>query len=163
MRRKEETPKQRLDRNLMELLGELRVALPGVQVLFAFLLAVPFAARFDTVSSFDKHVYFATLLSTAISTALLITPSAYHRILFRYRDRENIIFLSNKLIILGLAFMAIAITGAVLLITDFLFSRTAAIVTAGLIAALFIALWYVAPYVRRKQLDRAPDIEPTPD
>src|ERR1700710_3169055 len=90
---------ERLDRNLSELLQELRVALPGVQVLFAFLLAVPFQQHFSSISEFDKKAYFATLLLTAISAALLIAPSAYHRLTFRYQQKHRLGFVSNRLAI----------------------------------------------------------------
>src|SRR3978361_1151974 len=90
-----ETTKERLDRNLNEMLGELRVALPGVQVLFAFLLAVPFNQGFARATSFQKDIYLVTLLLTAVATALLIAPSAYHRIEFRQDDKRHIVFISN--------------------------------------------------------------------
>jgi hypothetical protein len=154
----DESPKERLDRNLLELLNELRVALPGVQVLFAFLLAVPFANGFTKVTQFEKDVYFGTLICTAISTALLIAPSAYHRILFRYRDKGHIVFLANRLTVVGLGFLALAMTGAILLITDFLFSAVTAVITTVLVAGLFAVLWYGAPLLRRAQLPRDQDI-----
>ena len=114
---------ERLDRNLGELLQELRVALPGVQVLFAFLLAVPFQQNFTKITSFEKTVYFVTLLLTAISAALLIAPSAYHRITFRYQQKSQLVFLANRFAIAGLGFLALAMTGAIMLITDVLFGR----------------------------------------
>ena len=99
---RDETEDERLDRNLGELLQELRVALPGVQVLFAFLLAVPFQQHFSSISEFDKRAYFATLLLTAISAALLIAPSAYHRLTFRYQQKGRLVFVANRLSIAGL-------------------------------------------------------------
>src|ERR1700749_3734750 len=92
-----ETEDERLDRNLSELLQELRGALPGGQVLFAFLLAVPFQQHFASISAFDKKVYFATLLLTALASALLIAPSAYHRLTFRYQQKHRLVFVSNRL------------------------------------------------------------------
>src|SRR3954453_8324281 len=93
---REETPHERVDRNLTELLGELRVALPGVQVLFGFLLVVPFNQRFTGVTDFQEKVYFATLLCPAAASALLIAPSAHHRIAFRHQDKEHIVLVANK-------------------------------------------------------------------
>src|ERR1700712_3191321 len=107
---REETEEERLDRNLGELLQELRVALPGGQVLFAFLLAVPFQQNFTKTSEFDKKIYFVTLLLTALSAALLIAPSAYHRITFRYQQKHRLVFVANRLAIVGLATLALART-----------------------------------------------------
>ena len=131
-----------LDRELIELLNELRVALPGVQVLFAFLLAVPFSQQFERVTEFQKDMYFFTLMTTTASTILLIAPSAYHRLRWRQHDKERLLKVSNLLAITGTLFLATAMTGAVLLITDVLFDRTWAVV-AGVIAALgFAVFWY---------------------
>src|SRR6266576_3409824 len=116
-----ETEEERLDRNLNELLNELRVALPGVQVLFAFLLGVPFTQRFSELVPYQEDVYFGTLICAAAATAFLIAPSAHHRIEFRLQDKRHIVFLANRLAIVGLAFLALAMTGVVLLVTDFIF------------------------------------------
>src|SRR4051812_38150022 len=99
---REETEEERLDRNLGELLQELRVALPGVQVLFAFLLTVSFQQRFTSLTRTQEKVYFATLMCTALSAALLIAPTAYHRLTFRYQQKEHLVFLANRLAIIGL-------------------------------------------------------------
>jgi hypothetical protein len=134
---------------MAELLQEVRVAQTGTQILFAFLLGVPFTQRFSTVTSFQQTVYFVTLLSAAIASALLIAPSAYHRILFRQREKQFVISSANWLIIIGLTFVAVAMSGVILLITDFLYSGiTAAIVTAAIVG-LFVVLWYVVPLSRR--------------
>src|SRR5215510_3425356 len=101
---REESEEARLDRNLGELLQELRVALPGVQVLFAFLLAVPFQQGFEKITGFQKDVYFATLICTAISATMLISPSAYHRITFRYQQKRRLVFYANRFAIAGLFF-----------------------------------------------------------
>lgn len=146
---RDETEEERLDRNLGELLQELRVALPGVQVLFAFLLAVPFQQNFTTISEFEKKVYFATLLLTALSAALLIAPSAYHRITFRYQQKHRLVFISNRLAIAGLISLALAMTCAILLITHLLFGATATIVTTVCVVAVFVVLWAVLPLKRR--------------
>lgn len=145
-----ETEEERLDRNLSELLQELRVALPGVQVLFAFLLAVPFQQHFTTISEFDKKIYFATLLLTALASALLIAPSAYHRLTFRYQQKGRLVFIANRLSIAGLAVLALAMTCAVMLITNVLFGTVATtVVTTVLVLTMFVVLWAVLPLKRR--------------
>jgi high-affinity Fe2+/Pb2+ permease len=137
------------DRELIELLNELRVALPGVQVLFAFLLAVPFQQEFSKISEFEKKVYFATLILTTISATLLIAPSAYHRLTFRYQQKHRLVFISNRLAIAGLGCLALAMTCAVMLITDVLFGTTTTIVTVVVIFGLFVLLWVALPLRRR--------------
>ena len=151
---RDESEDARLDRNLGELLQELRVALPGVQVLFAFLLAVPFQQNFTTITPFEKRVYFGTLLCTAMSAALLIAPSAYHRITFHLQQKRELVFLANRFTIAGLSFLALAMTGAIVLITDVLFGSVATIVTGVGAAATFVALWYVLPLRRRLSLTK---------
>lgn len=147
---REETEEERLDRNLGELLQELRVALPGVQVLFAFLLAVPFQKNFTEASAFDEKIYFVTLLLTAISAALLIAPSAYHRLTFRYQQKHRLVFISNRLAIAGLGTLALAMTSAITLVTNFLFGTVATtVVTSVLVLAMFFVLWAVLPLKRR--------------
>jgi Family of unknown function (DUF6328) len=149
---RDETEEQRLDRNLSELLQELRVALPGVQVLFAFLLAVPFQQNFTEITSFQEKTYFATLLCTAISAALLISPSAYHRLTFRYQQKQHLVFLANRFTIAGLGFLALAMTGAIMLITDVMFGAVATVVTTTAAATMFVTLWYLLPLGRRLSL-----------
>jgi hypothetical protein len=149
---REETEGERLDRNLGELLQELRVALPGVQVLFAFLLAVPFQKRFDEITSFQESIYFVILLATAISAALLIAPTAYHRLTFRLQRKKELVRLSNRLAIIGLGFLALAMTGAIVLITNFLYGTVLTVVAGVLAAAMFIGLWYVLPVWERSRL-----------
>jgi hypothetical protein len=153
-----ETEKERLDRNLIELLNELRVALPGVQVLFAFLLAVPFAQGFERITEFQKAVFFATLAFTALSTAFFIAPSAYHRLLFRHSDKSHVVFIANRLAVIGLGFMALAMTGAMLLVTDFIFDMAFAVVATAFFAVVFATLWYGGPLVRRSQLSGDRDL-----
>ncbi len=147
---RKETEEERLDRNLGELLQELRVALPGVQVLFAFLLAVPFQQNFSEISKFDKTMYFVTLLLTALSAALLIAPSAYHRLTFRYQQKHRLVFVSNRLAIAGLAVLALAMTCAILLVTNILWGTTATtVVTTVLVLLMFVVLWLALPMRRR--------------
>jgi hypothetical protein len=144
-----ESEKERLDRNLTELLNELRVALPGVQVLFAFLLAVPFSQRFTELEAYQVKIYFGTLICSAAATAFLIAPSAHHRVEFRMKDKAHIVFLANRLALIGLAFLALAMTGTVLLITDFLYSATATVIVTSVTALVFGLLWYGWPLRRR--------------
>lgn len=151
---REESENARLDRNLGELLQELRVALPGVQVLFAFLLAVPFQRNFTEISSFEEKVYFATLLCTAISAALLISPTAYHRLTFHLQQKRELVFLANRLTIAGLGFLALAMTGAIMLITDVLFGSPATVIFSTGAALLFVVLWGVLPLRQRFRLIR---------
>jgi hypothetical protein len=144
-----ENEKEKLDRELIELLNELRVALPGVQVLFAFLLVVPFQQGFARVTELQKGVYFFCFLCTAVASALLIAPSAYHRLRWRQRDKEQMLTTANRLTIAGTVFLALGMTSTVFLITDVLFSSTAAaVVTAGT-ALVFAWFWYGLPLMRR--------------
>jgi hypothetical protein len=141
---------KRRDRELIELLNELRVALPGVQVLFAFLLTVPFTQRFQILTPAQKNVYFVSVLATAAASALLIAPTAYHRVRWRSRDKERMLNLSNTLSIWGTAFLALAITLVVYVITDVLFGGWLTLVVTILLGALFVGLWYVLPLSGRK-------------
>jgi glucose-6-phosphate-specific signal transduction histidine kinase len=140
-----ESREERHNRELIELLNELRVALPGVQVLFAFLLAVPFANGFPKLGHTGRVVFYAAFVATALSTALLIAPSSYHRLRWRHHDKERMLVISNTLTIAGLACLAVAITCAVYVITDFLFQQTWASVFTALVALVFLVLWYGLP------------------
>jgi hypothetical protein len=139
------------DRQMAELLQELRVALPGVQILFAFLLTVPFAQGFQRVSDFQRDLYFATLLATAASTACLIAPSATHRLRFHQKERAYIIESSNRLMIAGLVFLAGAIIAAVTLITDFLFGLGDSWYWPAAVAVTVVGLWFARPLTRHAQ------------
>jgi hypothetical protein len=141
----EENEKQRLDRELMELLNELRVALPGVQVLFAFLLAIPFAKGFPTTTKFERDVFLCALASSMAATILLMAPSAYHRILFRHHDKELLIRHANRLAIAGTIALALALVLSLLLVTQYVFSDTVAGIAGGLAVGLVAALWYLLP------------------
>jgi len=144
-----ESKEEREDRELIELLNELRVALPGVQVLFAFLLAVPFTQRFGQVTELQRDVYFVTFLCATAATALLIAPSAYHRLEWRRGDKEHLLVVSNRLVIAGTVFLALAISGSVFLVTDMLFEATSAALVAAVTAAFFGWFWYGLPLLRR--------------
>ena len=145
----DESQEERLDRELIELLNELRVALPGVQVLFAFLLAVPFTQRFERLTAVQEDVFFAAFLCTAVATALLIAPSAYHRLRWREHDKEQMLQISNRLAIAGTIFLAAAIIAVVYLVTDLIFGLAASLVATLLTTILFGWLWYGLPLVRR--------------
>ncbi len=146
---KDEDEKQRQDRELIELLNELRVVLPGVQVLFAFLLTVPFSNGYSKMTDLQRDVYFVTFLATSIATILLIAPSTYHRIMFRRGDKERMLFTSNRMAITGTAFLAVAIASAVFVITDVLFGEGAAATVAALSALALASVWYAIPLYRR--------------
>ncbi len=139
---------EKRDRQMIELLNELRVALPGVQILFAFLLTVPFAQGFQRTTPFQRNLFFGVLLATAVSTTCLIAPTALHRLRFHQGDRDYIIESANKLLIAGLVALGAAIVGAVVLITDFLFDGAAVWVWPGAIAVLLVVLWFVRPLLR---------------
>ena len=151
-----ETAPERLDRNLDEMTGELRVVVTGVQVLFGFLLIVPFNTGFAHVGGFERTVYFVTLLLAALSAACTIAPSAEHRFLFRHDDKRHIVFLSNRIVIAGLAFLALSMCGALLLIGTKLFGETAGVLTVAGGAVPFIGLWFVLPLLRRSRLAHGP-------
>ena len=151
-----ETHKQRIDRELIELLNELRVALPGVQILFAFLLIVPFQETVDKITDFQRAVYFVTLVAAAVASALLIAPAAQHRVLFRQRDKEALLYRSSRSAFAGLVVLAVAVVSALLLVVDVLFSRTLAWVTAGGVGALLAWWWIAVPFWRRAHTEQEP-------
>jgi uncharacterized membrane protein len=147
-----ESTKERHDRELIELLNELRIALPGVQVLFAFLLTVPFANGWKNVTEFQKDVFFIAVVATAISLALLVAPSAYHRLRWRVEDKGRIVRVSNRLSLAGLFGLAVSIDAIVLLVTDYIFDKTTAVATTVALGAVFVVLWYglaLVGYLRR--------------
>jgi hypothetical protein len=142
-----------LNRELIELLNELRVVLPGVQVLFAFLLAVPFANGWTRVSELQRDVYFLAFLATAAASILLIAPSSYHRLRWREGDKEHMLETSNRLAIAGTAFLALGMTAVVFLITDILFTATWAAVTTAVVGGAFAWFWYGLPLLREAATD----------
>lgn len=150
---RQEEPWERTDRNLNDLLQELRVALPGVQVLFAFLLAVPFQSRFGLVTEFQQSLYFATLIFTACSSLLLIAPTAFHRLTFRRQQKERLLYFANRFTVLGLAFLGLAVTGAVTLITDFLYGSAPALAAAIVSLTAFGVIWIYFPLKARSESD----------
>jgi hypothetical protein len=140
---------EKQDRQMMELLNELRVALPGVQFLLAFLLTVPFAQGFERVTDTQKRLFYAALMATAISTILLIAPSATHRLRFHQSDRAFIIEAANKYLIAALVALAVAIILAIAVVTDFLWDGWVVWAFPAVLAALILAIWFVRPLVRR--------------
>ncbi len=144
-----ETVKERIDRELIELLNELRVALPGVQVLLGFLLTVPFQGRFADATPFEQDVYFATLLATAVSSMLLMTPAAQHRILFRQKEKEQMLRRANGYAIAGFVVLGLALAGVLLLVTHFLFGPGRATVTVAVASIGMAWAWLAQPLIRR--------------
>jgi hypothetical protein len=142
------TQEVKRDRQMIELLNELRVALPGVQIFFAFLLTVPFSQRFSKLNAFQTDVYFVTLIATALCAACLIGPSASHRLRFHQNDRAWIIESANTLLIAGLVLLAIAIGCAVLLITDFIYDGVRVWIYTGFVMVVVVWLWFLRPLSR---------------
>jgi hypothetical protein len=142
-----EDHKERVNRELIERLNELRVAHPGVQVLFAFLLTIPFTQRFGTLESGDRRVYFAAVIATTISSALLIAPSAHHRMRFRYGSKEQILKVANVLSLVGMFFLSLAIAAAIYVIAHSLYDSDVAALVAGAIGGATILLWFVVPFL----------------
>jgi len=146
-----ERSEEDLDRELIELLNELRVALPGVQVLFAFLLTLPFTNRFSKITDFERDVYFAAFLATAAATAFLIAPSSYHRLRWRTRDKDYMLRISNRLVICGSVLLAFAIVCTIFLISEVLFGIPTALATSIVAGSVFAWLWYGLALVRRAE------------
>jgi Family of unknown function (DUF6328) len=135
-------------RELMELLNELRVTLPGVQVLFAFLLTVPFYQRFPTLTGLQRAVFFGAFIATGMAAVMLMAPSTYHRIMWRQEDPERLMRTANRLLIVASGLLALAIVGVVFLTADQLFGTIAAIAFASIVAALLTWTWFVLPVLR---------------
>ena len=141
----EETPKERTDRQLLELLNELRVALPGAQFLFAFLLAVPFASRFGDVSHRLQIVFYICLLSTLAATILLMAPAVYHRIRWRQGNKTDVIRVAHRMFLAGMASLALAMTTAVWFVSAFLFGTVESLIAASLSVVLLGLTWFALP------------------
>jgi hypothetical protein len=139
---------ERLDRELIELMNGLRVVLPGVQVLFAFLLTMPFTQRFESVTADERYTYFVAFVCTAIASIFLIAPSAYHRLRWRQRDKERLLRSSNVFAIAGIGFLGIAVTATVYLVTDVLFGLRVTSIVTSVIALMLVWCWYGLPLVR---------------
>jgi hypothetical protein len=139
---------EKRDRQMLELLNELRIALPGVQILFAFLLTVPFAQGFSRVTPTQKTFFYATLLSTALSTICLIAPSATHRLRFHQSDRAYVIETANRYTIAGLLFLGVAIVLAVTMVTDFIYDTWIVYAAPAAIGAVLATFWFLRPLLR---------------
>jgi amino acid permease len=154
-----ETQKQRWDRNFADLLQELRVAQTGVQILFAFLLTLPFSNGFPKTSAFQKDVYVVALIAAAFAAALIIAPVAFHRALFRQGRKPELVRYGHRMLTGGLAFMLLSMVASVLLITDYLLNRVAATVFTAVTAAFFLTFWVAVPWFRRNWIDEADEDE----
>jgi hypothetical protein len=149
---RDETDPERLDRNLVELLQEVRVVQTGVQVLFAFLLTVPFSSRFGEITGLQRAAYFTALVAATLASILLIAPTALHRILFRLGQKAYMVDRSNRLALLGLACTAVAMTAVVLLVCDVIFGPVAAAAITAATFAAFVVVWAAMPLRRRRQV-----------
>jgi Family of unknown function (DUF6328) len=136
------------DRQMIELLNELRIALPGVQILFAFLLTVPFSVRFEKLTGFERTEYYLTLVATTLCTACLIAPSAAHRLRFHKHDRVWLIESANVLMLAGLGWLFVAIMGAVVLISDILFNGIRVWLYPAAMGVIIAGLWFARPLLR---------------
>ena len=144
-----ETEKERVDRELIEFLNEVRLVLPGVQVLFAFLLTLPFTGEFDRIDGAERTAYAIAFFSTALAAALMITPTSFHRLRFRKGDKEQIMRTSGRLILAAIVCLAVAMVSVVWLVADFLFSTTVARLIGVASAVIVVSLWFALPLRRR--------------
>lgn len=148
---RDETAAETLDRNTIELLNELRVVATGIQVMFGFLLIVPFNTGFRHISRFERDVYFVTLLTVAASTVLLMSPTAHHRILFRRHEKPYLIRVGNRLAISAMALLAVGFTGILVLVSDVVLGGAVPIVVGVLTAGWTTGVWFGLPLLRRLQ------------
>jgi MFS family permease len=153
---RDETTQQRDDRNLIELLQELRVAGLGVQVLFGFLLSLPFTTRFVQLGHAQRGLYVGILVISALATALLLGPVAYHRLVFRLGQKERLVRAANAMAIGGLTLTAVAVSSTLWLVVSYVIKGDAAFVIGGCVAIVFAVLWFAFPLVRRAQAQREP-------
>lgn len=144
-----ESPKERVNRELVELLNELRVVLSGTTVLFAFLLTLPFSQVFSSLNPLQEAVYFGTFLAAAVTAALLMAPTSHHRLRFREGDKERMLFIANRMAIAGIAMLTLTIGGSVFLVADLLHGSTVAAIVAGLMTAFVAFWWFVVPLARK--------------
>jgi hypothetical protein len=156
-----ESRKQQLNRELMELLQELRVVIPGVQVLLAFLLTAPFQQRFAQLPGSMRNAFFASIACAALATAFLIAPSAHHRLWWRAGEKERLVRIGNQMAIVGTVFLAAAIVLALYVITDVLFTTNLAVLTAIGALVVFAGLWYVVPMLARSSSEEEEDDDET--
>ncbi|MEV0495702.1 DUF6328 family protein [Streptomyces atratus] len=147
---RQEIPEERADRNLIELLQELRVIQTGVQIVFAFLLGLAFTSRFPTLDAIERYTYVVTLLLVVVSSAILATPVALHRALFHRGEKVRIVALTARLTEVGLVFLALALSGATLLLMDVVLGLAAAVVITAVTVSMFAGLWFVLPRALRR-------------
>jgi hypothetical protein len=140
---------EKLDRELIELLNELRVMLPGVQVLFAFLLTVPFSQRFESTTTTERVAYYIALASAALCSILLITPSVYHRVQFRQHDKERLLKVGNSVVIVGTIVLGLGIASAVYFVTGFLVDDAVGLAAGIITFVIVVLMWWVLPLAQR--------------
>jgi Family of unknown function (DUF6328) len=148
---RDETPAERLDRNTIELLNELRVAATGIQVMFAFLLVVPFNTGWQKVDGFERTVYFVTLMLVATSSFLLMAPAIHHRVLFRRGEKRFLVRTANDLAIAGMSLLALGFVGILILLSDVVLGGAAPVIVGALAAAFLAGVWFALPLVRRDE------------
>jgi Family of unknown function (DUF6328) len=148
-RDRNESQPERLDRNTVELLNELRVAGAGIQVMFAFLLVLPFNKGWTRVDSFERTVYFITLLVVAIAAFLLMAPPIHHRLLFRHGEKPFLIRIGNCMAIGGMICLGVGFVGILVLISDYVVGGAAPVIVGVLAAATVSGLWFAVPLARR--------------
>jgi O-antigen/teichoic acid export membrane protein len=156
-----ETPAERDDRNLVDLLQELRVATLGVQVLFGFLLGLPFTLKFSALHPWQHWLYIATIMLSSVSVVLLVAPVAYHRLLFRRHHLGYLIRAANGIAVCGLAAVALAVSCSVLLVTSYVEPGLPAVVLVAVTVAMFAGLWFALPLIRRERIDRREQEHPS--
>ena len=148
---RDESQPERLDRNTVELLNELRIAGTGIQVMFAFLLVVPFNTGWKQVDGFERTVYFVTLLVVALAAFLLMAPPIHHRLLFRHGEKPFLIWIGNYMAIGGMICLGLGFVGILVLISDVVVGGAAPAVVGALALALIAGLWFVLPLARREK------------
>ena len=155
----EEDEKQRIDREWMELIQEIRMILPGVQVLLAFLLVAPFSDRFSELGETIRVLFVVAITLTAAATALLMAPGTYHRLHFRDKRKEEMLFLSHRLMIAGSMLVALAVVCAVFIVSDVLLNLAAAITITATMALFYVFFWFLLPLIRRARSRPVPAYE----
>jgi hypothetical protein len=148
---RDETPDEKLDRNTIELLNELRVAATGIQVMFAFLLVVPFNTGWAKTTSFERTDYFVTLAFVALAAFLLMAPPIQHRLLFRHHEKRYLVTMGNRLAIAGISFLALGFTGILVLLSDYVVGGAAPVIVGVLTFAFVGGLWFGVPLLRRSR------------
>jgi hypothetical protein len=149
---RDETREERLDRNTIELLNELRVVGTGIQVMFAFLLVVPFNTGWTKTTAFERTTYFVTLALVAVAAFLLMAPAVHHRLLFRHREKAFLMTIANPLAIAGMGCLALGFTGILVLISDYVIGGAAPLICGALTLASILGLWFALPLSRREKL-----------